>query len=869
MKGSSMTYVRLLGDLSRADAPIAGEKAATLGELAGLGLPVPAGFCVTTNAFDDALDRAGLHEQAETLVAQAGDDAGALEEVSARLREAIAHISMPTDIASEIALAMDGLGLPVAVRSSATLEDTATATFAGQYDSYLNVLTVGGVIEKVRDCWASLWSPRALRYRRERALQGSGQMAVLVQRLMDPIASGVAFTEDVTSGRSDHMTVSAAFGLGEALVSGVVTPDLYIIEKATRQVLHRFAAYKERHAVTNPQGGIIEQMLPEERRQALSLTDAQLSSIVDLALEAEKNLGAAQDVEWAVNDDGVHLLQSRPVVKLGDSGDEVEWKSPVEGAKWRRNWRLGEWLADPVTPLFSTAMLPVLVAGREKQGLGHLGWEQPPSFAMPEPWLCIVNGYFYTRQDPPFGGPGPRTDPAERIRGMTERKPWLENWATVHLPAYIERLEEMKRFDLQAASHGAILDHLLELYLDAGEFWYLLAPIGFGFEEFFFKPVYERVTPEDSRPVMSSLFSGYGGKTLESQIELEEIAIQAASDDSIAALFRDLPSERVLEALEAAPGGPALRQRIERYLEEYGCQVFSLDFFFPTLGEQPDVTISAIRNYLTIPMQPVREKVASQEVVREQATRWVLDHVTGSPEDLQTMTALLGWHQTCARVREDGTFYFQSGWPLIRRALGELGRRLAETGLLRDREDIYFLELGELEVIARGLDQGRQLPKEVSEPVGRLRREWEARRKLSPPDKIPAADDPSWESSPFSRMPTGLDTDDEGRAVLRGQSASPGRRSGRARVIRSPQEFDRMRPGDILVAVATNPAWTPLFPLASAVVTETGGGATHSSLIAREYEIPCVMGTGVATQVIRDGQIITVDGSRGVVLLEE
>ena len=189
--------------------------------------------------------------------------------------------------------------------------------------------------------------------------------------------------------------------------------------------------------------------------------------------------------------------------------------------------------------------------------------------------------------------------------------------------------------------------------------------------------------------------------------------------------------------------------------------------------------------------------------------------------------------------------------------------------MLSAPEDIHFLEQAEMEVIARGLETGHTLPEEITEPVDHRRAQWETRRRLSAPDRIPPPEDPIWESSFFSRMVSGPDTDNAGRSVLRGQGASPGRARGRARVIHSPSDFGRMRKGDILVAVATNPAWTPLFPLASAVVTETGGGATHCSLVAREYQIPAVMGTGVATQVIRDGQIITVDGAKGVVQLED
>ncbi|MCL0101820.1 PEP-utilizing enzyme [Dehalococcoidia bacterium] len=488
--------------------------------------------------------------------------------------------------------------------------------------------------------------------------------------------------------------------------------------------------------------------------------------------------------------------------------------------------------------------------------------------AMPEPWHIIVNGYFYTRQDPPFGGPEQPLDPLDRAKRMSDRRPWLDHWRNNHLPAYIQKLQHHREFNLSNTSNSQILDHLQDLYMDAGEFWYLLAPIGFGFEEFFFAPVYEHLTPE-SRPHLSDLFSGYGGKTLEAQIELESIATTASSDPSIATLFQNLPADQVLPALSDMPQGRLLSDLIKSYLNTYGCQLYSLDFFFPTLGEQPDITITNIRNYIQSSPSPVKEKLEAQVARRKQSTKWVLENATGSDQDRTMLRLLLDWHQTCADVRENATFYFQAGWPLIRHAVKELGRRFHEAGVLADTNDIYFLEQGEMTTIALELEKGGTLPGEVQASLNHRRVEWETRRKLAPPDRIPPPTDSIWESGLFSRVISGPDTDAHGRATLIGQGVSPGRIRGRARVIHSANEFNRIRKDDILVTTTTNPAWTPLFPLLSALVTETGGGATHCSLIAREYELPAVTGTGLATQVIRDGQIITVDGTMGVIELED
>ena len=431
-----MEYLRPLSGLSKADVSLVGGKAANLGLLLQAGLPVPAGLCLTTEAFDRALQGAGVLKQADALMEGAGDDAESLEQADAQVLDSLYKLSIPSEIARELSEALPTLGGPIAVRSSATTEDTSQATFAGQYASFLNVTSPQTAIETVKKVWASLWSPGALGYRRARGIEDRGKMAVVLQLMAEAEVSGVAFTEDLAAGRPEWMTVSASFGLGEALVSGDVTPDLYTIERSSMRVLERSIGYKERSARPSPQGGTRQVELPRAQRDRLSLTDAQVGQVAGLALAAEATLGTAQDVEWALEGDRAYLLQARPLVRRQEPEAEVEWANPVPGARWRRDWRLGEWLSDPVTPLFATSLLPVLVDGREKQGLGHLPWDAPKAFAMPEPWFCIVNGYFYTRQDPPFDS-ARMQDTSSRTRMLADRKPWLDNWVKVHHPAYL------------------------------------------------------------------------------------------------------------------------------------------------------------------------------------------------------------------------------------------------------------------------------------------------------------------------------------------------------------------------------------------------------------------------------------------------
>jgi pyruvate,water dikinase len=863
-------YVRQLSAIRLQDVPQVGGKAASLGELISLGVAVPSGFCITVSAYESFVKSTGLDEilGGDPKLLDVDDDAQ-LDQHTGRIRSLFRAEAVPAVVAKELARAYETLGTEaVAVRSSATTEDLAEASFAGQHETYLNVRDAAALLEALVGCWASLWKPRAVRYRVHNgfSVDGAG-MAVVVQKMISPRAAGVLYTADPISGERGRLVISSSYGLGEAVVSGQVTPDTFHVRKEGQEIVVRAISRKASKSVAAVGGGTKEQAVERGEADAPSISDEEVIEVAKLGVKVEDHYGSPLDIEWGIDSDGVHLLQARPLTALPDPPEEDLWENPVPGARWRRNWRVGEWLSDPVTPLFSTLLLPVLVAGREEQGFNHLGWDLPKTFEMARPWYCIVNGFFFTRSDPPFRGEAPNTDLAARAAILTERKPAYLLWQEKHLSAWLKRLETFRKVDLAAAKWNEILSLIDEVAMDAGEFWYLQAPIGYGFEEMFFHGFYEERFDEQQRPHYTAFFSGYDSLALKGQRMLYGLAQQARTRPHIRKLIQEESPADVLASLPTMDGGEQVLSGLREYWRDYGHQIFSFDWHFPTLGEQPELTISLLRSYLDPEVPDPAVMLARKRRDREQAMAYI-DGATSewTSEDVDAFRGLLEWHQLCAGIREDIAFHQQKLWPIMRAAVAEFGKRLAGDGRLPSADLVSFLHKEEL-VDASGSPASTVPVHDLSSVALARQAEWEQRRALSPPDRIPPSTDPSWGEGVGLRIRDyGAHDGEEGR-YLTGHGASPGKVTARARVVDDPSDFGLFQRGEILVTISAGPGWTPLFSLASAVVTEVGGGASHSSMVAREYGIPAVMGTGVATREIETGQTITVDGTLGTVHL--
>ena len=760
------TYVLSLTDIPQRDIERAGAKAAKLAELARAGFPVPGGFVLTTSAFDRFLDANAP-----------GPDSSP---------EAVAAAMLPTDVAAALLAAAEGLGdIPLAVRSSGIDEDLPNASFAGQYESVLDVRGADALQAAVRRVFVSAFSRRVTAYRATQAPQATVRMAALVQRMIAAEAAGVAFTANPVTGDRAETVISAVQGSGERLVSGQATPDEWIVRN------------QEAMCRARPEGAI-------DANQALA--------VAELALRVEVHFnGTPQDIEWALTGGQMVLLQARPITALPEP---VEWKAPQPGA-WARHVRLGEWLGDPVTPLFeSWGLLRI-----EERMFANQ--RQMAGVPAPHPMRIVVNGWYFCSLSFLPSSPAnklwrllryalPKALVHPRRVAMTMPftakfgvELFVREWRTELLPRYqalvqqsTSRVDKLDAPDLVRLVDELVLmsgDYFTSITAVAGFAWKAEIPLA----AFYHKYLSPRI----------------GGSHQRLLCGLSDVSLVSASH-----------------------------------------AVACLDWFHPTVGERSPQSATG-------PDPEALARLARAKADRLQAEAEARSALAREPKLLAQFEKRLAIAQRFGVIREEQVASFTLGWPVMRRTLLRLGGILMERDVLIAAEDVFFLTRDELLAALDGNSPSRSFAAAVIE----RQKLWRRQRGLVPPlilGEMTPMMKQMLKQAEHSFRPEG---EPSVRNGLSGLPASPGQASGPIRVIRTPEEFDRLQPGDVLVAPATTPAWTPLFARAAAVVTDTGSPLAHASLAAREYGIPAVVGTGNATARLQDGQVALVDGNTGSV----
>jgi len=742
-KGEAMDAVVPLH--AAADVAVSGSKAANLATLMGLGVQVPDGVVVPASVFS-------------TYAGGRAPD---------ELPDALPHELL------EALYGFVGSVEPVAVRSSGIAEDLAGASFAGQYETVLNVRGRDALAAAVLHCWRSACDPRVSLYQ-QRQGQAAAAMAVLVQRMLRVEAAGVAFTANPVTGARDEVIISAVPAVGEQLVSGESRAEEWVVSAGAPTRL---------------------------RAPVEALAAEQVLEVADVAQRIAKHFGAPQDIEWAYEDGVLHVLQARPMTALPEP---VAWEPPDPNTAWVRNFRIGEWLPEPVTPLFASHVLPSMESAMAEEG--QRWWGNPMTGTH-----ALVNGWcFYA----PSGGVSDIRMVAQMLLGLFRRPktivglmaamanpdlavrwaidPEEKRWRGDRLPRYRQRVERgtSELDDLDPRQLVVLVSDLARM---SGEmFWSMQLVAGFGWktEGFLAKFYAKRLRPD------------LGGS-----------------------------HQPLLRGLKA-PTPPAPHA------------VVSLDPAIPTMGEL----------YLSW-SAPEPERITAMERERtelEERCRAAL-----RPTLRKRFDRLLTLAQRYALVRDEQVLDATLGWPLMRQALRRLGQHLVDAQVLEEPEHVYYLERAEID---RALS-GHAVPVNVTERI----RTRERQRRLAPPLVIgkPSKLLEATQSAAILAMRSHPVEE----AHIVGMPASPGRAKGPVRIIRGPDEFDRLRAGEILVAPMTSPAWTPLFARALAVVTDGGSVAAHASLVAREYGLPAVVAAEGATSRLRDGMIVTVDGSAGTIEL--
>jgi rifampicin phosphotransferase len=866
------TFILPLSD-SQATLDNVGGKGMSLARLAQAGLPVPGGFHVTTEAYCQFVAANGL--QAKILAALRDVDPAlpsTLESVSVSIGNLFADATIPEQVTAAIIdayveinrkLPATGAHLPgtsgprssgvenqisVAVRSSATAEDLPGASFAGQQETFLNIRGKDALLEAVKKCWASLWTARAIAYRIKNGIdQNTVTLAVVVQELIFADAAGVVFTANPVSGDRDEILINAAWGLGEAVVSGAVTPDTITVDKKKGGVIRRETAEK---SVMTTWTDLGTQNIPvlSSRSKKEVLSNAQAKKLAQYGVQIETLYGMPMDIEWALAREGFAIVQARPITSLPEV---LEWKLPHPKAVLARG-SFAEFVPEPISPLFATLAVPIaqISTMRMMSEIGVTG-KNNYLFAVLNDYVYV--GFVFTPKmtwqmvKASFMLLGPILKTA-RQRAMAAREEFL---------ATIQKWQE---HDLATLSPSELLSGVREIFAETAAY-YNMAQSGTiptsMIREVTFTKFYNVFVKSKTDPDASIFIFGLENHALRSEKALYDLAVWVNEKPDLAGYLNHTSAQEFCAQLRNAPKPvPAMDEfsaRFGCYLREFGHAIFDLDFSKPTPAEAPETLLETLKVYMTGKNNPYeRQRAAlerSQEAVERISSR--LD-----PLRRKYFVKLLKAAQDTAPLRENSIADMGLGHPQIRRMLGELGRRLAAGGAVACVEDVYWLEAQEADALATHMERGGAL-KNYSSDVEKRKTKWEAMRHIIPPTTLPKV---GWMNRFFPS--------NEGAGnTIKGFAASTGKVTARACVMLGPEDFDKMQAGDVIVAGITTPAWTPLFARASAIVTDIGGPLSHSSIVAREYGIPAVLATGVATRRVNDGQMITVDGSAGIVSL--
>jgi len=856
-------YVLGLPEIDRTQLAVVGRKAAHLGELARIeGVRVPAGFCVTASAFALVMAEASsIDDGLERLTRLSPDDRESISALSSEIRRAIEEVAVPDDLAAAIAGAIFELGedAPCAVRSSATAEDLPTASFAGQLDTYLNVVGTAAILRHVSRCWASLFTERAVTYRLLKGFDHHGLgMAVIVQEMVFPEAAGILFTADPATSNRKVASVEAIFGLGEALVSGLVNADVYRVRDGG--VVSRRIAVKQRAVHASPHGGTQEREIEPDRQDEPALSDAQVVRLATLGRRIEAHFGCPQDIEWCLVDGDFQIVQSRPITMLFPIPEVDDGQNHVYVSVGHQ-----QMMTDAMKPLglsvFQlTALRPMFEAG------GRLFVDVAAELAAPasraglleilgksDPLIrdaletVLESGFVPSRPDggpgaPPTGAaPTPLETDATIVTGLIE-----SNRASVSLlqreirsksgselfDFILADLGELKRMLQEPRSHQAIMAGM-----EAA--WWLNDTLEAWLGE---KNAADTLT----RSVPHNVTSEMG-------LALLDVADVIRPYPDVVAFLARVEDDDFLDQLPELAGGREARDAIRGFLDAYGMRcVGEIDITRPRWSERPTALVPAIlgnvRNFEPSAGKRLFERGRQEARAREEELLERVRELPDGEEKAAELKRMIDRVRTFIGYREYPKYGIVCRYFAYKKALLSEAERLVRSGVLREREDSFYLTFHELHEAVR-------TNRFDAEVVARRKDAFRKHQELMPPRVLTSDGEVVAGAYRRTDLPAG---------ALIGLPVSAGTAEGRAHVVLDISEAD-LHPGDILVTVHTDPSWTTLFATIGGLVAEVGGLMTHGAVIAREYGLPAVVGVENATRVIRSGQRIRVHGTEGYV----
>jgi rifampicin phosphotransferase len=861
-------FVIDLDKVSLADAPQAGSKAAALGVLRAFGFPVPPGLCIKTDAFHEAL--APFADRISRIVSRS-DMRGAedAQRAESEIQEILQDLVVPRPIALMLERELARVQAPaLAVRSSATSEDLGHASFAGQYATILGVPRGLPLSEAILTCWRSFFSAPAISARAAAGIGDSGQgMAVLVQPMVNAECAGISFSVDPVRLQRDLMLIDATWGLGIGAVDGTLPTDTFRVRRRDLEVQERQVAVKPQMYVLAEEGGLRLSPVVDDHRETACLPDPWVQRVAAFTLSAEQLLGSPQDVEWAVSNDQIWVLQSRPITTLppdlaNATAFPVSW-SGDENA--RAFWMLSAG---------SRQHIP-LPLEHDYFSVFRNGWEEGEHFAgIGEPTRRkIVNGRRYWAKGANDLTPGDRRVRMQAISDLNNRliqadgtTAW-DYWG----PEVIAATERLRSFAVEEAGGAGLAAHVEDAFAVARRSWMVHNLLG--------------IPPLDRYMAAYAALTGQDGPdaidTAVQLLEGEETVLTRLIDQvyALAVQARDIPDLKeiiltrppdALERLVAIDGVANFRADLQALLDTYGDRTGAgvgsdTTIRTPTWREKPELVLSMVARYLdaSVELPSVARSRTREKRDAEVDTLCASTEDAALADEFRQQVALL---RKDARVLEEHNHYIdQMATGQAHNATMAAGRWLAERGSLASPADIFWLHLDEILAALRGKADGS-----CEQIVADRQADYARWSLLEAPAilGIPDAHLPARQAiAPIVTEPSPQDLTSTSR--IAGKGASPGRASGRARVAPMNLEIPDIQPGDVLIAENAGPRWTPFFPVLSGIVLDGGSVLQHSSVVAREYGVPTVVGTHNATRRIPDGAWVVVDGTEGWVEIDD
>ncbi|WP_226673371.1 phosphoenolpyruvate synthase [Rossellomorea aquimaris] len=852
-------------EMEQSELSLVGGKGLNLGVLSRIqGIRVPDGFSVTTVGFQRAVEQNETYHKLLTRLSKLKlEDRNEVGEISKEIRDVIQNVTIPSDVVEAITHYHSRLGAEhaYAVRSSATAEDLPHASFAGQQDSYLHVIGKDSILEHIRKCWASLFTDRAVIYRMQNRFDHSQvHISVIVQRMVSPQVSGILFTADPVSSNRKVVSIDAGFGLGEALVSGLVSPDSYKVQDGV--IIEKKIGTKKLAIYGVNGGGTETKPIPSDQQKAAALTDEQVLQLSKIGRKIEAHFECPQDIEWCLEDGTFYIVQSRPITTLYPIPEAVDGENRVYLSVGHQ-----QMMTDAMKPLglsffLLTTPAPMKVAG------GRLFVDCTPRLASPATKQSFIelmgkseplskdalttiverNGFIKTVEDeampaPSKGGVDPiDPDPAIVAELMKKSESSIEQLKqTIHsktgselMDFILEDMKELKRILFDPQSSRVIMAAMDAL------FWIN-------------DHMYEWLGEKNVADILSQ--SVPNNITSEMGLELMDVADVIRPYHAVIDYLRKVEEDHFLDELVKVEGGQEAREAIEDFLTRYGMRCSGeIDISRVRWSEKPTTIVQMIlRNIQQFEPQESKRKFEKgwQEALEKE--RELLERLSSLPDGEQKVKEAkrrIDIIRHFTGYREYPKYSMIHRYFVYKQALLKEADRLVEENVIQEKEDIFYLAFEELQDLVK-------MHQSKNELICKRKEEYRFYEKLTPPRVITS--DGEIITGEYKREDLPSD-------AIPGLAVSSGVIEGRARVITNLEDAD-LEEGDILVTAYTDPSWTPLFVSIKGLVTEVGGLMTHGAVIAREYGLPAVVGVERATERIQDGQRIRVHGTEGYVEL--